>query len=359
MAKPCILDRLVRLGGCSCTTFAEVSEICPRKPGTYFSLCHKSVAPCAPASCCCNGARRLIACDHPDALGVHLKPLPAMGRSGPDLLANALIVGHDIAKAATTGNDVDTNCFAGEHRTGCTVVSGHWMLGLSTPERVMAHILFENPDRSLLLRQSLTRRRRAFNGGSVLSATLAHLNSSAQAAAMRTALGPPAHLHPVVRRNSTTAFLRSQASSEVRPVPSAEPPLPIKAYPRPKPMSATTPGPTPKLIEAKARPKLCSKPKPSSASSSTPADPRPSVPAFRSSQPSTLPTAKSTPENLRVPIQQRVPEAHEPSAQSKYAVPHPAPPPLPGEPPRAFRFPPSPLPPHRRRLRPRRWYSSP
>ena len=30
-----------------------------------------------------------------------------MNRSGPELLANSLIVGHDVAKAAATGADVD------------------------------------------------------------------------------------------------------------------------------------------------------------------------------------------------------------------------------------------------------------
>ena len=80
------------------------------------------------------------------------------------------------------------------------------MLGLSAPERVLARI-----DRSELLRKSLTQRRKAFNGGSVLSATLNFLNSSAQAAEMRSALGPPAHLQPAVRRQTTMSFLRSQA----------------------------------------------------------------------------------------------------------------------------------------------------
>ena len=94
-----------------------------------------------------------------------------MNRSGPDLLSNALSVGHDIATAATTGIDVHTNCYAGEHRTGATVVSGHWMLGLSTPERVLSRIILENPNRATLLRQSLTQRRRAFDGMSVLTAT--------------------------------------------------------------------------------------------------------------------------------------------------------------------------------------------
>lgn len=99
-------------------------------------------------------------------------PLPPMNRSGPDLLANALIVGYDVAKAASLGTGVDVNCFAGEHRTGCTVVTGRWLLGFSTPEHVMSPILQENPPRAILLRQSLTQRRKAFSGYSVLTATL-------------------------------------------------------------------------------------------------------------------------------------------------------------------------------------------
>ena len=56
--------------------FAEVTALCPHKAGTYFSLCEKSVAPCLLAACSCNASRRLQTCDHPDALGVHVKPLP-------------------------------------------------------------------------------------------------------------------------------------------------------------------------------------------------------------------------------------------------------------------------------------------
>ena len=129
-------------------SYAEVCEVCPITAGTYISLDFRCVAPGPLARCSCNNTqnhRRAVACSDPAALGVHLKPLPPMNRSGPELLTNAAIVGYDAARAALTGSPVHLNCQAGQHRTGATSISTHWYLGRSTADGVLAKILLKKP----------------------------------------------------------------------------------------------------------------------------------------------------------------------------------------------------------------------
>ena len=132
-------------------SFEQVDRIARDTAGTYFSLDHKCVAPAPLAACDCSESRRLRPCGSPDALGVHLKPVPPMNCGGDGLLEAAVTSGYDIARACAL---VHVNCRAGEHRTGSASVAAHWFLSFSTPQAVLHRILMQNPARAALLRDS-------------------------------------------------------------------------------------------------------------------------------------------------------------------------------------------------------------